>query len=198
MQLLRKQSNTGTSTRLAKFTWAWCWRVCEIILLYTFVCLSVGHFFIQSLSLRKFVSNNCVGGLICLAKYRLCVFFTFVVVDLSPLMRKFRVYSTDLSRFTLYTLLHCVWFIFLTVYLSIYSEFNSRMYCSVDKWCSLPQADLIWCSQLYAACTLLVNSFKSTEVRIASYVCRAGGRVGRKVNGLSNLFSEFTNLLRKK
>ena len=71
----------------------------------------------------------CVGGYFLLNID--CVIFSIVVVDLSPLMRKFAVYSTDLSRFTLYPLLHSD-VQFLAVYVSAYSEFITRMYCSVD------------------------------------------------------------------
>jgi len=68
LQLLRKQSNTCTSTRLAKFTWACCRRVCKINPA-LHICMSACRslLFIQSLSLRNFVSFNCLGWWIFLA-----------------------------------------------------------------------------------------------------------------------------------
>jgi hypothetical protein len=61
-KLLRKQSKTGTKTRLVKFTWAWCWRVCEINpALHIFMSVCKSLLLTESQSPRNFVSFKCLG-----------------------------------------------------------------------------------------------------------------------------------------
>jgi hypothetical protein len=79
----------------------------KLILLYTFLCPSVCHSSHKSLSLSGFIPLIVWAGGYFLLNID-SVFLIFVVVDLSPLIRRFVVYSTDLSRFTLYFLLNCV------------------------------------------------------------------------------------------
>jgi hypothetical protein len=79
----------------------------KLILLYTFLCPSVCHSSHKSLSLCSFFPLFVwVGGYFLLNIDSVILIFFFV--DLSPLIRRFVVYSTDQLRFTLYCVLHCV------------------------------------------------------------------------------------------
>jgi hypothetical protein len=64
LQLLRKQRNTNTWNKLAKFTLAWYWESVKLILPYTSVCLSISHLFLKNHchSLDLFTLIVWVGG----------------------------------------------------------------------------------------------------------------------------------------
>ena len=145
------------------------WEFAKLIPFYTFTLI-----FEESLSLSSFVSLNCVNWCIFLAQYRSCVcFFFFLFVHLSTLMRKSAVRSTDLSRFTSYPLLHCVWCIFLGRVLEyvVWVQYHNVLHCKYVMQPSTDQLKLHGCTLLV---TCLLIAIKSSEMRTGSYFWGGG------------------------